>query len=55
MPASPPLIPTMILPSIASGAAVIEYPSLFSATFVFQRSAPDFASRAIRCASRVPK
>ena len=48
MPASPPLMPTMILPSRASGAPVIEWPVLLSATTVSQRRAPDLASRATR-------
>ena len=41
MPASPPLMPTMTLPSTASGAAVIAWPVGLSPTCTAQRSVPD--------------
>ena len=54
MPASPPLMPTMIFPSIASGAMVIEWPVPLSATLVFHRPAPVSASSASSTPSREP-
>jgi len=45
---TPPLMPTTIFPSSASGAMVTEWPSPLSAIFVSQRFAPVSASSAIR-------
>src|ERR1043166_743956 len=47
-------MPTMILPSTASGAAVIAWPVGLSPTGVVHRSTPDFASSATRKPSSVP-
>ncbi len=43
MPASPPAVPTITLPSMASGASVSECPVALSATWVSQRTEPEAA------------
>ena len=54
MPNSPPPTPTITLSFTTSGASVIEYASFTSASVMFQRGRPFFASIAITCASSVP-
>ena len=54
MPQVPPAMPMMTLSFTASGATVMEWPVLLSATTVSQRTAPVLASSATRWASTVP-
>ena len=53
MPESAPVVPTITLPSTASGASVKAYARSMSASTTSQSSAPVVASTATTCASSV--
>ena len=55
IPNSPPLAPTMIFPSAASGAMVNEYPSAGEAAVVSQATLPVWRSSAMTRASSVAR
>ena len=55
MPNSPPAVPTITLSLITSGADVIEYPAVASATILFHSGRPLRASMAIRWASMLAR